>query len=74
LSAIWRDSGQPSFLGIGPRFSFYELAEAHQEAPSPYQAAMEDMRIREQLLGGEWFRHNTDLAHQFWLMKRPWWF
>jgi hypothetical protein len=73
VSAISHDSGQPSFLGVAPRFSFVDLPEIHQEAPAPYQAAMEDMRIRERLLGAGWFKHNAVLAHTFFEMKRPWW-
>jgi hypothetical protein len=73
VSAIWHDHGQPSFLGIAPRFSFFDLAEVHQEAPASYQAVMEDVRLRERMLGVDWFRHNAALAHVFWLRKRPWW-
>lgn len=73
MSAIWHDSGAPSFLGLAPRFSFYDLPEIHQEAPAPYQAAMEDIRIREALLGVQWFKHNAELAYRFYQMKKPWW-
>ena len=73
MSAIWHDTGAPSFLGIAPRFSFYELAEIHQEAPSPYEAAMREMKIREEFLGEEWFLHNAELSHRFWLANKPWW-
>lgn len=63
----------PAFLGIAPKFSFYELAEIHQEAPTPYAAAMRDMKIREAMLGAEWFKHNTELSQTFYQMKKPWW-
>lgn len=75
MSAIWHDNGMPSFLGIKPSFSFHELAEIHVEAPTPYQCAMEDLRIREALLGydSDWHQHNAELAHSFYEMKKPWW-
>lgn len=73
MSASWHDDDKPSFLGFAPQFSFYELPEIHQEAPTPYQAAMEEIRIREKLFGRQWFQHNAELAHQFWEMKKPWW-
>ena len=60
-------------MGIGPEFSFYEMAEIHQEAPTPYQAAMEDLRIREKLLGVGWFKHNAELSHSIWERHKPWW-
>jgi hypothetical protein len=72
MAASWHDNGLPSFIGAVPSFSFYELAEAHQEAPSPYQVAMREIKIREAMLGEEWFRHNAELAHTFFKMKLPW--
>lgn len=72
MSATWHDHGMPSFFGVAPRFSFYEVAEIHQEAPAPYAAAMEEIRWRERMLGAEWFKHNAELAHQFYEMKKPW--
>jgi hypothetical protein len=73
MSAIWHDSGMPGFMASAPRFSFHDLPEIVQEAPAAYKAVVEDMRIRERLLGAGWFRHNAELSYQFWLMKRPWW-
>jgi hypothetical protein len=73
VSAIWHDSGAPSFLGIGPQFSFYEMAEVHQEAPSPYAIAMAELRLREELLGKEWFIHNAEVAHSWFQRKKAWW-
>lgn len=66
----------PSFLGIAPSFSFYEatqIIEPVEIACPAYAAAMAEIRIREKLIGENWFKHNTELAHAFWEMKRPWW-
>lgn len=76
MSAIWHDHGQPSFLGIAPSFSFYETAqiiEPVEIACPSYAVAMQEIRIREKLLGDGWFKHNAELSHIFWEMKKPWW-
>jgi hypothetical protein len=38
-------------------------------------AAMEDLRIREELLGfdADWHKHNAELAHKVYVRKKPWW-
>ena len=73
MSAIWHDHGKPSFFGFAPSFSFYELAEVHQEAPTPYAAAMREMKIREEILGQKYYQDIAELGHDFFEMKRPWW-
>ena len=73
MSAIWHDSGTPSFLSPKQNFSFHELPGYVQEAPDAYQAAMADLRVREMLLGTEWYTHNAWLAHEFYMAKRSWW-
>jgi hypothetical protein len=73
MSAIWYDHKMPSFLGIAPSYSFHELPEIHQEVPTPYAAAMAEIKAREMLLGAGWVEHNTELAHRFWEHKKPWW-
>ncbi len=73
VSALWHDSHMPSWAGGIISYSFHDLPEIHVEAPYAYQAAMEDMRIREQMLGAGWFKHNADLAHLFYEMKKAWW-
>lgn len=73
MTSMWHDSGLPSFLGFKPNFSFHELPEIHQEAPSPYTQAMVEMHEREELLGAVWFRRNAEQAHVAWLRHRPWW-
>jgi hypothetical protein len=60
-------------LGIAPKFSFYELPEIHQEAPAPYYAAMREIRIREEILGPQYYKDMAILAHAFFELKRPWW-
>ena len=72
MSAIWHDNGLPSFLGIAPKFSFYDLPEIHQEAPAPYEIAMREIKIMEEMMGQDWFKNNAVLAHTFFEMKRPW--
>lgn len=65
-----------SIFGFAPSFSFYEIAQQIEPVEvycAAYAAAMEDIKIRERLLGDEWFRHNAKLAHSFFEMKRPWW-
>lgn len=73
MAAIWHESNTPSWLGVGPSYSFVDLPEIHQVAPASYEAARAEMRAREMLLGAEWFQHNTELAHTFWERKKPWW-
>jgi hypothetical protein len=73
MGAIWHDSGVPGFLAPAPRFSFHELPEIHQEAPASYRAAMEELRALEMARGAGWDKHNAELAHSFYMMKRPWW-
>lgn len=72
MSAIWYDHKMPSFLGIAPSYSFHELPEIHQEAPTPYAVAMQELKIREKLYGAQWFKHNAELAHVLWERKKPW--
>lgn len=73
MSAYWHDAQMPSWAGGVTSYSFHDLPEIHVDAPYAYQVAMEEMQMREKLLGGEWFKHNTELAHYFWEMKKPWW-
>lgn len=75
MSAYWHDDGTPSFLGGVLSYSFVDTPEIHAEAPSPYMAAMEDLRIREALLGfdADWHKHNAEQAHQAYVRKKPWW-
>ena len=73
MSAIWHDSGIPSFLAPPPRFSFHDLPEVVQEAPASYQAVLAEMRARDRVLGAGWLQHNAVLAHEFYQMKRDWW-
>lgn len=73
MSAIWHDHGQPSFMGVGPRFSFFDVAEIVQPAPVAYEAARAKLQAWERKMGSVWFQHNAKLARVFWEMKRPWW-
>ena len=73
MSAIWHDHGQPSFLGIGPKFSFFDVAEIHAPAPEQYAEARARMQAWERKMGAGYFQHNAKLAWEFWQTKRPWW-
>lgn len=73
MSAIWHDYGQPSFMGVGPRFSFFDFPEIHAEAPAAYATARFELLAREHALGAEYYQHQAKLAYRFWLLKRPWW-
>ncbi len=73
MTAIWHDSGLPSFLGAPPRFSFQDIAEIVQPAPATYEAARYKYIKWERKMGAAYFRHNAYLAHQFYMAKRAWW-
>ena len=62
----------PSWAGGVISYSFDGSPEIHAEAPQAYEAAMEEIHLRERLLGKEWFKHNAELAHDFYEMKKPW--
>lgn len=42
-------------------------------APAAYAEARFEMMAREYRLGAEYYRHNAEVAHSFWLLHRPWW-
>lgn len=73
MSAIWHDSGSPSWLPAGPQFSFFDVAEIVQPAPESYEQARAEIKRRERKFGAGWYRDNALRAHELWLLKRPWW-
>ena len=73
MSAIWRDSGLPSFLGSAPQFSFFDVAEIVQPATASYEEARENLKRWERKFGAQWYVDNAKLATKFWLLKRPLW-
>lgn len=73
MSAIVHDSGMPGFLAPRPQFSFDGRPEIHAPAPESYAEARAMTQKWERMLGEAWYRENANLAHQFWMMKRPWW-
>lgn len=72
MTAIWRDHGLPSFLGIGPSFSFQDIAEIHQIAPIAYLEARTNLVRIEKRNGAEYYKRNAKLAYTFWQAKKPW--
>ena len=73
MAAIWHDSGAPSFLGIPPSYSFQDVAEIHAPAPESYAESRQRMQRWEKKLGAAYYKHNAQLAYEFWQAKRPWW-
>lgn len=73
MGAIWHDHGKPSFLGIGPSYSFYDIAEIVQPAPASYEEARARMQAWERRLGVGFYQHNAKRAYEVWQLKRPWW-
>lgn len=73
MSALWHDHGLPSFLAAGPLFSFHEVAEVVAPCPETYATARARLQRWERKMGAAYFKHNADLARQFWLAQRPWW-
>jgi hypothetical protein len=73
VAAIWHDHGLPSFLGAGPRYSFFDVAEIVEVAPAEYEAARLQLQAWERKLGSGWYQHNAELAHAFYVRKKPWW-
>lgn len=73
MSAIWHDSGLPSFLAPRVAFSFYDQAQVEQPAPVSYQIAQEYRQFVQQPLGASFHWEVARRAHEVWLIKRPWW-
>ena len=73
MSAIWIDSKQPSFLGIAPSFAFHELAEIHAFAPATYEVSRMELQWVDEKRGPQWNIYNAEVAHGFYIRKRPWW-
>ena len=74
MSTIWHDDAQPSFLGIAPRFSFFDIAEIVVHAPEQYEQARARLQAWERKLGCVFYQHNAELAYEFYRMKRPWYY
>ena len=72
MSAIWHDSGLPSFIGAGPRFSFFDVAEIVQPAPESYIEARAKLQHWERKFGVVWYQHNARLAYFMWQRNKPW--
>ena len=73
MSAIWHDSGKPSWLAAGPQFSFFDVAEIVQPAPQEWEEAREYLRVWERKFGSGWYQENAKRAWAVWQTKRPWW-
>lgn len=73
VSAIWHDHGMPSFLGIAPSYSFFDVAEIVEREPQTHAEWRAQMQCWERKFGHGWYQHNAQLAWQFWRAKRPWW-
>lgn len=73
MSAIWHDHGMPSFLGIAPQYSFFDIAEVVQPAPETYAEARLRLQAWERKVGAVYMQHNAELSHLFYMSKRAWW-
>lgn len=73
MSAIWHDSGLPSFLGVPPSFSFYEQAVVEMPAPISYQVAQQYLRFVQRSFGENFRYECARRAHEVYQRKRPWW-
>lgn len=73
MSAIWHDHGLPSFMGAGPRYSFFDVAEIFAPAPEAYAEARERMQRWERRMGAAYYQHNAKMAWDNWQRHRPWW-
>lgn len=73
MSAIWHDHGLPSFMGVGPRYSFFDVAEIFAPAPEQYAEARARMQAWERRVGAVYLQHNAEWAHKMWMLHRPWW-
>jgi hypothetical protein len=73
MGAIWHDIKLPSFLGVPPSYSFLDISEIIAPAPESYAEARQRIQRWERKLGAAWYTHNAELAHQFYIAKRPWW-
>ena len=73
MSAIWHEPNTPSWLGAGPRFSFFDIAEIVQPAPAQYEEARARLQAWERRLGAVFYQHNAMLAWTHWQRHNPWW-
>ena len=73
MSAIWHDTGAPSFLGICPQFSFMDVAEVIAPAPESYAEARERMQAWEAKMGAVYYQRNAVIAWTNWQRHKPWW-
>ena len=73
MTAIWHDTGAPSFFSVPPSFSFQDIAQIVAPAPTSYELYRAKLQRWERRLGAAWYVNNANLAHQFYLSKREWW-
>lgn len=60
-------------MGMGPRFSFFDIAEIVVPAPESYAEARARLQRWERKMGAGYYQHNAELAYIFWQHKKPWW-
>lgn len=75
MGAIWHDHGMPSFMAVGPRFSFFEQAIVVEVAPISWSDARRFFE-REQArlgIGPEQHQAIAKQARAVYMAKRPWW-
>ena len=73
MSAIWHDSGIPSFLAPATRFSFFEQAQVESPAPIKYHLAQEWRHYMLRDKGTEWHQYNVEKGHKIYMSSRGWW-
>lgn len=73
MSAIWHDSGKPSWLAAGPQFSFFDVAEIVEQEPASHAEWRAELQRWERKFGASWYQDNAKRAWDVWQTKRPWW-
>lgn len=74
MGAIWHDHGLPSFMAVGPRFSFFERAIVVEVAPISWTDARRFFEREQARLGitAEVHQEIAKRAVEVWVRKRPW--
>lgn len=72
MGAIWHDHGQPSFLGIAPAFSFFDIAQVIAVEPESYAEARQRLQAWERKVGAAYMQHNAKMAYDAWQRHKPW--
>ena len=73
MSAIFHDSGVPSFFAPKPSFSFHDLAEVVELEPYAYKQRRMELEAMQGKFGIGWQQRQAVYGWELWRLHRPWW-